>query len=466
MKQPAWLHRHVSRQNGLVIAIIIFAAAGACLQLFSRAAVSTATIEAEGGQLSGNLRLGTEPGSAYVVFGKDSSTGPVPVTFTTYKKSLLDRMTGFAKHAGATGGDAALAPTVVTNTNDSGAGSLRDALSHGGRWIIFDKNVFPPNQEKTITLSSVIQIPDNITIDGRGSQVRVTTTSAFIFNIGRYDGSGCNSPASNIIIHNIKAGPSIGGSQQGDIITINPRSDRIWIDHVEFITPVTDEALSLVSCSTQWDSKPKTPMRATFSYLKFDNFSCSFNPHNYPVMIGDGTFVPGSNPTMAAEHDGIWERQSNPDQPNKVSFHDSYLSNVCYRGPLIYDSRVHIWNNYVNGYTGTALDITNVSNVRYENSVINKAGSSTSEPAIKVRRWSSALNYLPAPRYTNVGSILLGGANEAVSAKDSAPAFTPPYAYTITNTVQNDNGAALLNRLNSSDTSNTGRAGWINTPGY
>src|SRR5690606_6114515 len=112
-------------------------------------------------------------------------------------------------------------PTVVTNTNDSGPGSLRDALSQGNRWITFDKTAFPPNQERVITLTSGIQLPSNITIDGRGSQVRVTGTSGFTLNIGRYD-STCNAPQSNIIIHNIKAGPALGGGQTGDIITINP----------------------------------------------------------------------------------------------------------------------------------------------------------------------------------------------------------------------------------------------------
>jgi pectate lyase len=70
---------------------------------------------------------------------------------------------GYGYGAVATGGTTSF---KVTNLNDSGTGSLRDALSAGGRNITFSVS-------GTIEISSVLIIPSNTTLDGTGHNITI-----------------------------------------------------------------------------------------------------------------------------------------------------------------------------------------------------------------------------------------------------------------------------------------------------
>ena len=73
--------------------------------------------------------------------------------------------------------------TTVTNTNDSGPGSLRQAIADVavGGTIVFDSAVF--NVPQTITLNSLLLINKGITIDGAAGGVVTPTISG--------PGAGC-----------------------------------------------------------------------------------------------------------------------------------------------------------------------------------------------------------------------------------------------------------------------------------
>ncbi len=109
----------------------------------------------------------------------------------------------------------------VTSLADSGAGSLRAGLAQDGpTWIRFEVS-------GTITLHSPLQIPSDVTIDGRGQQVRIAVDRDVTgMTIGNVD---------NIIIHNLifvggQAARSTSGEPRSDAINIFG-GDRIWIDH-------------------------------------------------------------------------------------------------------------------------------------------------------------------------------------------------------------------------------------------
>jgi hypothetical protein len=102
----------------------------------------------------------------------------------------------------------------VTNLNDSGAGSLRDALSASGRRVVFDV-------AGTITITSSLVIKSNTTIDG-------TTAPGMGITVTGYNTS--MSGASNVVIRNIRfredvTGPSGKTSLQG------APANTVMIDH-------------------------------------------------------------------------------------------------------------------------------------------------------------------------------------------------------------------------------------------
>ncbi|MDP3695681.1 MAG: choice-of-anchor Q domain-containing protein, partial [Desulfocapsaceae bacterium] len=61
-------------------------------------------------------------------------------------------------------------PWTVNSANDSGAGTLREALENApaGKVIDFDPTVFPPATPTTITLASQLTVTRNLTINGNG----------------------------------------------------------------------------------------------------------------------------------------------------------------------------------------------------------------------------------------------------------------------------------------------------------
>ncbi len=114
---------------------------------------------------------------------------------------------------------------TVTNTNDSGAGSLRQAVldansAAGDDIIAFDASF---NQPRTITLASIIIITGNggLTINGTGAGL-LTISGGNVTNI--FQLSGLNSPAIGAIVFNnltVAEGNSFNGSTNGSGISIN-----------------------------------------------------------------------------------------------------------------------------------------------------------------------------------------------------------------------------------------------------
>jgi len=115
---------------------------------------------------------------------------------------------GYGYGAAATGGTNTF---HVTNLNDSGTNSLRDALSARGRNIVFDVS-------GTIALQSALLIPNNTTIDGTTKNITISGSDVSM--------SGNN----NIIIRNLRfrettSGPSGKCSLQG------ASCSTIMVDH-------------------------------------------------------------------------------------------------------------------------------------------------------------------------------------------------------------------------------------------
>ena len=135
-----------------------------------------------------------------------------------HESILNENVGGFAaaynSGVGVTGG-AGFPIVTVTNTNNSGSGSLRAAIDGGGnRWIRFSQGL-----GGTIDISSsIVMNSSNVTLDGRGANVTIKAST--------YGLCTTNSSVSNFIIMYLK----ISGAER-DNINID-YAKNFWIYHL------------------------------------------------------------------------------------------------------------------------------------------------------------------------------------------------------------------------------------------
>jgi hypothetical protein len=130
----------------------------------------------------------------------------------------------------------------VTNLNDSGAGSLRDAVSQSNRTIVFDV-------AGVITLKSVLVLKSNQTLlfqtaPGDGIEI--------------YNNRVASSGASNLIVRymRVRTGRQASGSDNLDAGGLSSGENVIY-DHCSF-TWATDECFSISA-----DNKGVRPQKIT-----------------------------------------------------------------------------------------------------------------------------------------------------------------------------------------------------------
>lgn len=103
----------------------------------------------------------------------------------------------------------------VTNLNDSGAGSFRDAVSQGPRIVVFDVGGY-------INLASPLSIKSNITVAGQTAPGEGVATRGYQVSL---------SNANNVIVRYMRFRHGLTPNQNRDGITINEGSNQIF-DHV------------------------------------------------------------------------------------------------------------------------------------------------------------------------------------------------------------------------------------------
>ncbi|MCD8089727.1 MAG: hypothetical protein LUD81_03735 [Clostridiales bacterium] len=177
--------------------------------------------------VSASLLSGVIPGG---VFSASASEDPI--------LAFSDAEGGGRYSEGARGSDS---PEVyhVTNLNDSGEGSLREALSKEGRYVVFDL-------DGTIQLESTLQIPSNTTIWGQtapGDGITVTG-----YDIQTKNG------AHDIIVRYFKVRPTDENGNEPDGLGGRYNTNVIF-DHCSVSWSV-DELITLYAGS--WESVSET----------------------------------------------------------------------------------------------------------------------------------------------------------------------------------------------------------------
>lgn len=202
----------------------------------------------------------------------------VPVSAVTYTPQ------GYG--AVATGGSTVF---HVTNLNDSGAGSLRDALSVSGRRIVFDL-------AGTITITSSLVIPSNTTIDG-------TTAPSPGITVTGYNTS--MSGATNVVIRNMRfrediTGPSGKTSLQG------APANTVMIDH----------------CSIEWGRWDCMEFTSSSHDITIQNciIGQGIDPQYFGCLIDAGDRI--------SIHHNLWIGNNNRNP--KLKGNCQYINNVVY----------------------------------------------------------------------------------------------------------------------------------------
>lgn len=182
----------------------------------------------------------------------------------------------------------------VTNLNNSGTGSLRDAVSEANRTILFKTS-------GTIFLQSPVVIQqDNITIAGQ-------TAPGDGICLANY---GLNIRANNIIIRHLRSRP-------GDVITI-PGDSSKTVDAMynSFGTPITNPFRNIIvdHCSLSWSTDEAASFYAIADFtLQWSIISESLYRAAHPKPTPHG-------------YGGIWGGQN-------ASFHHNLLASHSNRNP-------------------------------------------------------------------------------------------------------------------------------------
>lgn len=214
-------------------------------------------------------------------------------TPTGSHESLLYELTGFGQTTtGGLGGEL----ITVTSLSDSGAGTLRQALTMSGpKWIRFAVS-------GTISLSSPIQASSHKTLDGRGADITITGWGIYIQN-----------GAENVILNNLKF---INGTD--DAIRLYNGGGRVWVHHCD-ISKWSDGAFDATESTTE----------VTVSYTHIYD-------HDKTMLVG----------ASSDTGDGINMRWT---------AHHNWYDRCVQRLPFIRFGKAHSFNNLFNWVSGTAM---------------------------------------------------------------------------------------------------------------
>lgn len=201
---------------------------------------------------------------------------------------ILGELEGFGKNT--TGGKDGKV-VVVTNLKDSGAGSLREAVSmKGPKWIVFKQGL-----RGSINLSKNLSVKGDKTVDGRGADITIAKR-ALVIN------------SDNVIVTHLK----FEGADR-DAIRVSS-AKNVWI-HQNSLKNSGDGLIDVI-----YGSK-----NITISWNKFSN-------HGLVMLLG---------------RSGAKNAQ---DVNTTITMHHNFFDATGERNPKANRSKVHSYNNYLVGW--------------------------------------------------------------------------------------------------------------------
>ena len=252
-------------------------------------------------------------------------------------------LVGFGnKTTGGKGGDICL----VTNLNNSGNGSLRDCATRSTpQWIQFDVSGI-------INLSTIIYPTSNKTFDGRGADITIRGNGFLLVDV------------SNVIFHNIK----IDRPEKDGIRMKGSRTRNVWIDHVT-LSNAGDENIDVSSAATD----------ITISW-------CKFQGTGYAILMSSSA-------------------ASTADTVMRATVHHNHYEQTGDRLPFVRHGKFHIFNNFIDGYRGSAVEARTNAQLLSENNIWKSSG--TSRNNLGINSSPSRFDPLPAASVVSKGEWLI-----------------------------------------------------------
>lgn len=265
------------------------------------------------------------------------------------RESLLAERSGYGRDVGntAAGGDAmAYTEHRVTNSADSGAGSLRDALSAPNRWITFAPNL------GEIRLLSDSPYRENLIVDGRGAATMHVSNYGFI-------NPGGTTPRGNVAVSDItfdyrtwwagNSPPVAATNGPGGFISgwPAPGANDYWMHHLTVLSngPNAEKTAGFDDDSINLSSGSDGATRTGAQRMTVD--WCRFVTNYKTSVIGN----------------------TDTDPVDLVTFHHNYFDRVYMRQPLIKGARVHAYNNWHYDWGNSGIQVAGNGRLICDNSI-------------------------------------------------------------------------------------------------
>lgn len=293
---------------------------------------------------------------------------------------------GFAAADGVTGG-AGGQSIVVTNLNNSGAGSLRQAVQFTAEPRIV---TFAPGLTGTIQLGGggnyLYVESGNLTIDGTGADVTIAGEMIEV-------ATSAKTPVSNIVIRNLTFAHTRANLSA---IAIEYGSNRIWVDHNTFhdnSSGTTGEPISV------WNHTGGDGLTGiTFSWNRFNT------PNKKSILVGSA--------------------EQNLKRNTRVSIHHNWFNGPDARNPRVHGGTlVHMWNNYVSNWVEYGVGVSSMADVLVENNIFERDGGTAVNPSYDPKNG-------PASSVNASGNLLLGSPLPAIGTVGTFPRAQITYSVT------------------------------------
>jgi pectate lyase len=215
-----------------------------------------------------------------------------------------------------------LETVVVTSAADSGAGSLRAAVSGDEpKHVVFA-------QDMTIQLSSAVSVGSNTVIDGRGRNILLTAPG----ESGLVMDHVSNVTIESLTLRDFGDTAQTANNDPYDAIMINASSD-VWIDHNDL--SVAGDKLVAVQGGSRG---------VTVSWNRF---------HEQEQVFQIGA-----------------QAGADTDSVQTVTVHHNYFDATGYRNPVISYGRAHVFNNYYRDWRLYAVRSERTAQVYFERNVL------------------------------------------------------------------------------------------------